>query len=151
MTDPRRDQLVEELTAAQRELGDLFFETRLRPLLETELTVQQLRALAIVQVDGETTSQRLAEVLGISAATVSGIVDRLVAAGMAERHADPHDGRVRRLRTTGKGAAAIRRLVAYEDDTDPEVFALLDVDDLAALTRGVTALLDVARRRAAGG
>ncbi|WP_419707483.1 hypothetical protein [Promicromonospora sp. NFX87] len=61
MTDQTRDQLVAELADLHRLLGEEFFAARLRPLLETDLTVQQLRALALVQVDRESTPQRLAE------------------------------------------------------------------------------------------
>ena len=146
MTDQNRDQLLAELTAVHRQLGEAFFASRLRPLLETDLTVQQLRALALVQVDRESTPQRLAEGLGVSAATVSGILDRLTVAGMTRRTPDPADGRVRRVTSTDKGSEAIRRLVAHDDELPPDLLALLDVDDLRALTRGMRALLEAARK-----
>lgn len=146
MTDQNRDQLLAELTGVHRQLGEAFFASRLRPLLETDLTVQQLRALALVQVDRDSTPQRLAEALGVSPATVSGILDRLNAAGMTLRTPDPADGRVRRVTSTEKGSEAIRRLVAHDDELPPDLLALLDVDDLRALTRGMRALLEAARK-----
>lgn len=146
MTDQTRDQLVAELADLHRLLGEEFFAARLRPLLETDLTVQQLRALALVQVDRESTPQRLAEALGVSAATVSGILDRLTAAGMTVRTQDPVDGRVRRVTSTEKGSEAIRRLVAHDEDLPPDLLALLELDDLRALVQGTGALLEAARR-----
>lgn len=148
MTDQTRDRLATELADLHHRLSEEFFATRLRPLLETDLTVQQLRALALVQVDRESTPQRLAEALGVSAATVSGILDRLTAAGMAVRTPDPADGRVRRVTSTEKGTEAIRRLVAHDEDLPPDLLALLDVDDLRALVQGTAALLEAARRLA---
>lgn len=148
MTDQTRAELVAELATLHRRLGEEFFATRLVPLLETDLTVQQLRALALVQVDGESTPQRLAEALGVSAATVSGILDRLTAAGMTRRTPDPADGRVRRVTSTEQGSEAIRRIVAHDEELPPELLELLDVDDLRALTRGTRALLDAAVRLA---
>lgn len=148
MTDQTRDQLISELATLHHHLGEAFFASRLRPLLETDLTVQQLRALALVQVDGESTPQRLADALGVSAGTVSGILDRLTAAGMTLRTPDPADGRVRRVTSTEKGSEAIRRLVAHDEDLPPDLLALLDVDDLRALTQGTRALLEAARRLA---
>ncbi len=148
MTDENRDQLLEELATLHSRLGEAFFASRLRPLLETDLTVQQIRALALVQVDRESTPQRLAEALGVSAATVSGILDRLTAAGMTTRTPDPADGRVRRVTSTEKGSEAIRRIVANEDELPPELLALLDVDDLRALVQGTRALLEATRRLA---
>jgi DNA-binding MarR family transcriptional regulator len=148
VTDQTRDQLVAELADLHRLLGEEFFATRLRPLLETDLTVQQLRALALVQVDRESTPQRLAEALGVSAATVSGILDRLTAAGMTVRTQDPVDGRVRRVTSTEKGSEAIRRLVAHDEDLPPDLLALLSVDDLRALVQGTGALLRAAQQLA---
>ncbi|WP_275004349.1 MarR family winged helix-turn-helix transcriptional regulator [Promicromonospora iranensis] len=148
MTDQTRDQLIAELADLHRRLGEEFFASRLRPLLETDLTVQQLRALALVQVDRESTPQRLAEALGVSAATVSGILDRLTAAGMTVRTQDPADGRVRRVTSTEKGTEAIRRLVAHDEELPPDLLALLSVDDLHALIRGTGALLRAARKLA---
>ncbi|MCP2266717.1 MarR family winged helix-turn-helix transcriptional regulator [Promicromonospora thailandica] len=148
MTDRTRDELAAELATLHHRLGEEFFATRLVPLLETDLTVQQLRALALVQVDGESTPQRLAEALGVSAATVSGILDRLTAAGMTRRTPDPADGRVRRVTSTERGSEAIRRLVAHDDELPPELLALLDVEDLRALVRGTRALLEAATRLA---
>lgn len=148
MTDQTRDQLVTELAELHRRLGEECFATRLRPLLETDLTVQQLRALALVQVDRESTPQRLADALGVSAGTVSGILDRLTAAGMTIRTPDPDDGRVRRVTSTEKGSEAIRRLVAHDEDLPPGLLTLLDIDDLRALVQGTSALLEAARRLA---
>ena len=148
MTDQTREQLVAELAALHHRLGEEFFASRLRPLLETDLTVQQLRALALVQVDRDSTPHRLAEALGVSAATVSGILDRLTAAGMTVRTPDPIDGRVRRVTSTEKGSEAIRRIVAHEDDLPPDLLDELALDDLRALTQGTRALLEAARRLA---
>jgi len=148
VTDQTREQLVAELAALHHRLGEEFFASRLRPLLETDLTVQQLRALALVQVDRDSTPHRLAEALGVSAATVSGILDRLTAAGMTVRTPDPIDGRVRRVTSTEKGSEAIRRIVAYEDDLPPDLLDELALDDLRALTQGTRALLEAARRLA---
>lgn len=148
MTDQTREQLVAELADLHHRLGEAFFASRVRPLLETDLTVQQIRALALVQVDRDSTPHRLAEALGVSAATVSGILDRLTAAGMTVRTPDPIDGRVRRVTSTEKGSEAIRRIVAYEDDLPPDLLDELALDDLRALTQGTRALLEASRRLA---
>jgi DNA-binding MarR family transcriptional regulator len=154
--DPAADDraaLVGRFHDAQRRLAELLLAQRLEPLLRTTLTVPQLRALAVLQLDGETSSHRLAEVLGISPATLSGIVDRLEAAGMAVRRPDPQDGRVRLVAATERGAAAVRRIAAQEDEP-LGLLDELDVADLRALTTGLEALTEVAQeaaRRPEGG
>ena len=151
MTHPADDEraaLARRLEDAQRRLADLLLAQRLEPLLRTTLTVPQLRALAVLQLDGETSSHRLAEVLGISPATLSGIVDRLEAAGMASRRPDPQDGRVRLVAATPRGAAAVRRIAAQEDEPLTDLLDRLDVADLRALTVGIEALTHVAEASA---
>lgn len=150
MTDDPRADLVAQFAQAHAALDDAFLTSRLRPLLETTLTVQQLRALGLVATGGATTTHGLAEALDVSAATVSGIVDRLVGAGMVERHADPTDGRVRVLTPTEAGTATLRLLLTSPMDDEIQVLAALDVDDLRALVRGMWALADAARRLAPG-
>lgn len=147
--DDERAALARRLEDAQRRLADLLLAQRLEPLLRTTLTVPQLRALAVLQLDGETSSHRLADVLGISPATLSGIVDRLEAAGMASRRPDPQDGRVRLVAATPRGAAAVRRLVAQEDEPLTDLLDRLDVADLRALTAGIEALTRAAESAAA--
>lgn len=146
--DDERAELARRLEDAQRRLADLLLAQRLEPLLRTTLTVPQLRALAVLQLDGETSSHRLAEVLGISPATLSGIVDRLEAAGMAARRPDPQDGRVRLVAATPRGAAAVRRIAAQEDEPLTDLLDRLDVADLRALTVGIEALTQVAEASA---
>jgi DNA-binding MarR family transcriptional regulator len=139
-----RARLAARVDGAGRALGELFLAQRLEPFLSTRLTVQQLRALTVLQLDGPSGAHRLADVLGVSAATVSGIVDRLAAAGMVERRPDPHDRRVRLVATTPRGADAVRELAAREEPTQ-HLLARLDLDDLRALARGADALVAAAR------
>ncbi|MCB7137085.1 MarR family winged helix-turn-helix transcriptional regulator [Cellulosimicrobium marinum] len=144
-----RLSLVEQVDDAGQVLGETFLAQRLEPILTMPLTVQQLRALAVLQLDGPAGAHHLADVLGVSGATVTGIVDRLVAAGMAERHADPSDGRVRVVAATARGADAVRRLAAREEPTQ-HLLERLDLDDLRALARGIAALARAAREDADG-
>jgi DNA-binding MarR family transcriptional regulator len=139
-----RARLAARIDGAGHDLSELFLAQRLEPFLSTRLTVPQLRALAVLQIDGPSGAHRLADVLGVSAATVTGIVDRLVAAGMVERRPDPHDRRVRLVATTPRGADAVRELAAREEPTQ-HLLARLDLDDLRALARGVEALVAAAR------
>ena len=58
----------------------------------------------LVRLAGDRVSQRrLASELGLSAATVSVRVDRLVRRGLADRGADPDDGRGTMISLTGRG------------------------------------------------
>lgn len=111
------------------------------PLLSLELTIQQLKVLTVlVTADTGTTLTALASSFDVSLASMSGIVDRLVAQGVAERVADTDDQRVRRLRATGRGREAVQRLMARRPEYGVAVIERLALDDLRALDQGMRAV-----------
>ena len=140
-----RARLQRELIDTQHALQELVLARRLEPLMRTRLTAQQMRALGILLIDGERSTTHLGEVLGVSPATVSGIVDRLVAADMASRRPDPEDGRVRLVAATERGAGAVRSIVANDAPAGPETLQHLSLDELEGLRLGLTGLLRVVR------
>jgi DNA-binding MarR family transcriptional regulator len=84
----------------------------LRVVSELELSVTQLKALSALEERGELSIKALAEQLELSLPTTSRAVDGLFKRGLVERHEDPEDRRVRRLRLTRSGRRAIERLIA---------------------------------------
>jgi DNA-binding MarR family transcriptional regulator len=106
------------------------------------VTSRQLQALARLPAGGLTMGE-LATFLGVSGAAASVLADRLVAQGLATRHADPADRRVVRLVPTPKGTELAQR---YQENQRRGVAALLDRLSDAQ----VTAWLDVMETLAAG-
>jgi len=81
--------------------------------IDTGLTAQQYRILKLAGAGGER-SARLAERLAVAKPTLTATADGLVAAGYAQREAEPGDRRVVRLCLTAAGRAALERAdVAY--------------------------------------
>ena len=118
---------------------------RLTPLLSTPLTVQQLRCLTIVVLDGHATPQHLSAMLEVSPATMTGITDRLVRAGMVDRVQDSRDGRGRVVSPTAAGARVVRELLASDVETDAALLGALTAEELAGLRLGLTGVLRVLR------
>ena len=79
-------------------------------LLDYDLTLQQLRAFAVVFARGEVATTQVAESLGVKANVATGIIQRLVDRGLVERGEDPSDRRVRLLKVSAKGAALIEEM-----------------------------------------
>ena len=127
------------------QIGDYSMRRRLEPLLDTPLTLQQLRCLTFLVVEGSATPLLLSELLGVSPATTTGLVDRLVRAGMVDRAPDSRDGRGKVLSPTRDGVRVVRRLMASDVETDAEVLQALRPDELAALHRGLAGVLRVLR------
>lgn len=137
-----RAELVQQLVDAQSQIETTVLAGMTRELLSIPLTIQQLKVLAILGTEAEgNTVQGIATVLGVSLATMSGIIDRLTGQDMVKRVDDPHDLRVRRVVTTDAGRATIRRLVAARPQMEPAIVGTLPIEDLRALAQGVRALV----------
>ncbi|WP_369130356.1 MarR family transcriptional regulator [Modestobacter roseus] len=123
------------------EIGLYSVRRRLGPLLAVPLTVQQLRCLTVLVVEGAATPHQLSELLAVTPATTTGIVDRLVRAGMADRAQDTRDGRGRVLTPTRTGVQVVRELLATDVETDARVLGGLTRDELAGLQHGLSGVL----------
>ncbi len=102
------------------------------------LTPPQYRILKLAGAGGER-SARLAERLAVAKPTLTATADGLVAAGYAQREAEPGDRRVVRLCLTQAGRVALQRadaayrdwladLLGYTDDPDGMLAALAALD-----------------------
>lgn len=137
-----REALLAELISIQNELETSFVPEILEPMLSLRLTMQQLKVLAILMTHAEgSTIQALAKTVGVSLATMSGIVDRLESQAMIERTVDPRDQRVRRVTATPAGRETVQRLLAARPELSRSPLNRLAIDDLRALAQGIRALL----------
>jgi len=73
-----------------------------RVAAENDLSLTQLRALAILR-DREPTMAQLADYLGLERSSVSGLMDRAVRRGLAQKIASPDDGRAVHVSLTSEG------------------------------------------------
>lgn len=71
------------------------------------LTAVQLRVLQVIGETGCTTAKAIAVRMGVSQATVTALIDRLVRQGMVVRDPSKRDRRQIDIRITDKGASAV--------------------------------------------
>jgi DNA-binding MarR family transcriptional regulator len=88
-------------------------------LNDAGLTMAQLVALHALEHAGGRSVGSIGGCLGLSPATTSHLVDRLVQEGLVERREDPGDRRQKRVEITATG----RRLVARVESTRTREFA----------------------------
>lgn len=110
------------------------FESRGR---EHGLSAAQWRLLVhLVREDGAPQA-RIAELLEIEPISVSRLVDRMEAAGWAERRPDPSDRRVRRVYPTLRATQVFNDMRAMAGDVYDAALAGLSADDRAVLIRAL--------------
>jgi DNA-binding MarR family transcriptional regulator len=122
--------------------GLMLREVRRR--VPVSLTLPQFDVLAQLhrRPEGMTPGELTRELL-VTAGNVTGIVERLVRLGLAERRPVPQDRRAVRVRLTARGRQLMRRIIPRHRRDVAAVLARVPASDLARLR---DLLGDVARR-----
>ncbi|MBF6592027.1 MAG: MarR family transcriptional regulator [Ktedonobacterales bacterium] len=111
--------------------------------VELDLSCAQLKTLFALAAEGPATIGQVAERLSVGLPTASHLVERLVRAGLVERTEDPTDRRRALARLTPRAEELTERLFGHIRRLHEWIDAL-EEDDLAALARGLRALVRVA-------
>jgi len=142
---PVTASLADRVEVAARSL--LALSLRAMAQLDPAISSTQLRALMVLEESDGNNLSTLAAAVGVSTSAASRLVDRLVAAGLADRQVPAHSRREVLLQLTPAG----RGVVSEYEQARREVFAgaLADLAeaDLQALIQG----LDAVRAGQAGG
>jgi DNA-binding MarR family transcriptional regulator len=110
--------------------------------LAQEMTFSQLRVLFLLREEGPLTMSRLAESLGVTSATASGIVDRIERRGLVERIHRADDRRVVECALTDGGLRLVRELAGARLDAFRQMLAVLTPDELADFDRLIGVVID---------
>lgn len=138
---PDRAALLARLRDITTAMESTTLPSSASPLLSLDLTVQQLKVLTVLVTSTDGASGRgLSTIFGVTMASMSGLLDRLVARGVAEKTNDPTDQRVRTVRATPLGRTVVQKLVAARPEFDDTILAGLSLAELEALEFGMAAI-----------
>jgi DNA-binding MarR family transcriptional regulator len=145
------DRLIADIMGAQQRLQHLFAYDRSDPLFASQLTMSQLKILLLLYRLGDTSGRELAGLLGVSLATMSGMVDRLVTHGLVTRAEDRHDRRVRRITLSGTGKEMIGNIITAGTEKQARLLRRLTEEELHTVADAMRALVRVAAEDAEAG
>ncbi|WP_232052037.1 MarR family winged helix-turn-helix transcriptional regulator [Nocardia cyriacigeorgica] len=106
------------------------------------------QAVSLLDADGPMTTGRLAARLGLSASATTRVVDRLIAAGLADRVADEADRRRVLVRHTGRQPEGLADLLAAVQAPIAAVISGLDATQRAGLATYFDGAADAYRQAA---
>ena len=158
MSAPKNDSAVidrqaDELLRHWLELGRWMLSRKLsaslHPELAGKLSPGQLHALAIVSEAGEPCIGELAAALGLDESTVTRLVDKLEAAGLAERRQSHTDRRSTTVEITESGRKTIALVREHRRAFMAEVLVSLDPTERAEFVRLTAKAADALRLRTA--
>ncbi|MHB8562903.1 MAG: MarR family winged helix-turn-helix transcriptional regulator [Acidiferrobacteraceae bacterium] len=110
------------------------------------LSLPQFRCLCFIGRNPETSLGALANQIGVSTATTSVIVDRLVRQGLVERAAAPRERRRLSLSLTGRGVEGVALARAVAREHIARLMATCPEQDLQTLCRGLDVLQELFAR-----
>jgi DNA-binding MarR family transcriptional regulator len=136
----------EELIQSTLELGDKGFRELFvflpKEWLSLDLTTGQLRALLLLFTNGPTRMSDISSALGVSMATATGVIDRMVERGIVVRESDPNDRRIVLCRTSPEGEKLVSGLWLSWSKRGQELLRALDRPKLLAVGAMLEALLE---------
>ncbi len=146
MTKATRDALTREILELNERIRLQCFELAGPMAFPPDLTMRQLHVLVAASQSEGVTVHELANALGTSAPTASGLVNRLAAKGLVTRVEDDADRRVRHVQLTEKGQETLNVLDSTYEHLLGEMVNLLDADELSMFRDNSRMMLDMVER-----
>lgn len=136
----KKEELVENIL----QLTDKVFR-QLLPILPMEwihlnLTISQLKVVLLLFITGHSRMSDIASELGVSLATATGVVDRLVERNLLIRNGDPDDRRVVLCQLSNDGEKIIRDLWQLSQKRAGDLMIALDTQQLLLISEALQAL-----------
>ncbi len=141
-----REALVADVLEEFNQISFRDFQVTLKRWYEGSLSLVHLNVLMALRAHGSLTMSQLADLLDVSVASATGIVDRMEKKGVVERRHSEADRRVVEVHVTDQGEAVSQAMRTERQMRLSALLAEIDGEDLAALLRGLRAFR-VARER----
>jgi len=130
------DRILGQVEGAFREL----LPRAHQELLDLDLTTPQLKVVLLLYLNGSAKMSELASSLGVTLATATGVIDRLVDRDVVERENSREDRRVVVCRLSKKGQELTDRLYTSGRERARQLLQGLDEDKLSKLDEALASL-----------
>lgn len=118
--------------------------------VEERVTLPQFRMLMVLSTRGATKLVALADLLHVAPSTAMRMVDRLIAAGLADRQTNPANRRETLLRLTDEGRRTVEEVTARRRTDIAAIVERLAPRQRAALVNALTAFNEAGGEPPAG-
>jgi DNA-binding MarR family transcriptional regulator len=138
---PHKERIIENIILLSEKAFRELFPVLPKEWLRLNLTTPQLKVVLLLFVNGSSRMSEIASALGVSLATATGVVDRLVERDLLAREDDPDDRRVVLCHLTSKGKELIGGLWQLSQDQIRVIMRAIDSRQLLLINEGLEALL----------
>ena len=143
---PSREELLGDVLNELNQISMRDFQGALKRWHEGTLSLVHLNLLMLLRARGPLTMTHLAELLDVSVASATGIVDRMEKKGVIERTRSEEDRRVVEVSVTDVGEEVFSAMQAERQVRLTQLLSEIKNDDLAALLQGLRAFRDARQR-----
>lgn len=140
---------IDRALAGYARLVELLSAMRTPEFPDPHVTMAQMRVLMLLSAVGEARMSDLAHQLGISPSTLSSLVDRLVEAGLANRHDDPRDRRSVLVSLAPAGYQMLDQFNELGADALRALLEQLGDTEIVTVNKAIELLVAAARRLSA--
>jgi DNA-binding MarR family transcriptional regulator len=133
-------EVIDALLAASRQL--VAMAARSVAAVEENLTLPQYRMLVVLDTQGPSSLARLAEALEVNSSTALRMVERLAAAGTAEKIPSPDSRREVVLRLTPAGRSVVQKVTEHRLAAIARTVRAIPVDQREHLVAALRAFTD---------
>jgi len=144
-TETEMNELLESTLRLSEQAFRELFPILPKEWLSLDLTTPQLKVVLLLHLNGPARMSVIASSLGVSLATATGVVDRLVERGMIVRESDPNDRRVVLCRLSDKGSKLIAGLWQKAGENALVIFRAMDARQLQLVRDALEALLSAGK------
>ena len=143
---PSREELVGDVLEALNQISFRDFQGALKRWHEGTLSLVHLNVLMLLRARGPLTMTHLAELIDVSVASATGIVDRMEKKGVIVRRRSEEDRRVVEVLVNESGELIFSSMQAERQVRLNQLLAEMKDEDLVALLRGLRAFGDARQR-----
>jgi DNA-binding MarR family transcriptional regulator len=143
---PDRHTQIEQILGLTDRIFGALLPTVPKEVLELDVTMPQLKIMLMLFINGPVRMSAIAADLGITLATATGLVDRLVERELVSRENNPGDRRVVMCRLSEPGHQTVSRIWNSVRKKMSDILLALDDDTLCKLDFALQNMLANAHR-----
>lgn len=136
-----KNEAIKKIAALQRELAKTMRAHAFKHWMTLSLSTTQVKSLFCIVENERISSKKLADMLDVTPANVTGIVDKLIEQGFVKRVENSEDRRVVFLETTDEGKKLLANLEQMATEHTTRMLTGLSTEELNHLYLGMAAFL----------
>ena len=136
-----KEDLIEDILQLTDKLFRQLLPTLPMEWIHLDLTMSQLKVFVLLFITGHSRMSDIASELGVSLATATGVVDRLVERNLLIRNGDPDDRRVVLCQLSDEGEKLIRDLWQLSQKQAGDLMSALDTPQLLLISKALQTLV----------